>query len=198
MALGSGHKFEIPRDPGSRDPGGDAPSETLCLSRQETDTICSRSIELKDLIVNDRATGCTTLQLDESADIDHDSLSSLITNLHRPVLETTGLISVLDLSRLCNALWRYKCNPDTFKGLASELKDSWNIKQGEREEIVKCWRLPIKDTDCNESVYKSNIAWVLGFDNILREELKIAIWKSTADLRTSVKLLQNLISEHDH
>jgi hypothetical protein len=188
------HKFNIQPD----DPTRDLSPETMTLLRPQIDTICSRSIELNNQIVRDQETGCTTLQPDLSVGIDHDTLSFLVRNLYKPAPQAVGPVTSSALSRSCNALWRYKCNPDTFRGLATELKNSWNIKHGERNGTGRCWRLPISDIDCDESVYIVNIACVLGFDDILREELKIAIWKSTADLRTSVELLQNLTSKHDH
>lgn len=194
MAQERRHKFTIQPDDPARGPSW----ETVTLLRPQIDTICSRSIELNNLIDRDKETGCTTLEPDLSAGIDHDALSSLINHLHKPAPQAVGPIAYSDLSRSCNALWKYKCNPDTFKGLASEMEKSWNIKHSQRKGTGKCWRLPIKDIDCNESVYIVNIACVLGLDDILREELKIAIWKSTADLKTSVEPLQNLTSRHDH
>lgn len=105
---------------------------------------------------------------------------------------------------LCSALWRYECDPDTFKHLAEGMQPTSSRRDSSTPSIdqqssshpnvsrsggPRCWQRGYSVSTCSMLI---TIAIVLGLDEILEEEIKTAVWGTKRDVVTSVPLAREI------
>jgi hypothetical protein len=152
---------------------------------------------LKELIAKAKPEGIR-LEVPATAEIGERTLQFLLRNLQANSAVSDGSVDEKTLSRQCNGLWKYQCKPQSFKVLLKDLQPSWSRPSGEENQLsttAYCWHQSDRSSPILTSFERVNIAWVLGEDNLLREEIKTAVWNSNATPLTSVETLQNIQGE---
>jgi hypothetical protein len=181
-----------------QDDGQPTPRELHC----DTRAICAQSLELRSLIDENQAVGVASLTPDPGLDIDCAALLFLVENLSSDDAQVVamGVVEPRFLTKTCNALWKYQCNPQRFIGLWDDVdpnlaSQALSLENG-KQKVVRCWRRGTR-TDSN-SLYLVNIAVVLGkhlshLDNILKGDIfRAVVWDSKKDFRTSVSKLRDI------
>ena len=105
------------------------------------------------------------------------------------------------LARQCAVLWKYECNPDPFKNLGdsvhprsssgspsidqqSSIAPSTSLSGGSR-----CWRGKKNNITCGQLI---TIAIVLGLQEVLEEEIRIAVWGTNKKVKVAVPLEKDI------
>jgi hypothetical protein len=161
------------------------------------DGIVQRSLGLKELIAETEPEGGICLEVPAPAEIDERALKFLLRNLQANSAVADGSVDEKRLSKQCNGLWKYQCNPQSFKVLLKGLQPSWSGEENQLSTTAYCWHQSAHSSPILTSFERINIAWVLGEDKLLREEIKTAVWNSNATPLTSVETLQNIRGEGD-
>lgn len=105
------------------------------------------------------------------------------------------------LARHCAVLWEYKCNPDPFKNLGDSMQlrsSSGRSNIDQRSNIApstslsggpRCWRGRNDNITCGRLI---TIAIVLRLQEVLEEEIKIAVWGTNKEVKVAVPLEKDI------
>lgn len=186
-------------------PQGDesAVAEVLHCSRERIDEIQRLSVILKERINYHGNCEGIPLETDDTADIDAGVVKYLVAELPFKSGIDPGKIKLVDLSKFCNAWWKYKWIPESAKILWDRLdRLGTEAQAADSASPTRCWRHQTPNRSQQSSLYLVNIAIVLGLDDNLRVEMdrelhlqiENIIWNSNLDvhLKTSVGFLHKI------
>ena len=177
------------------------PIVVSCTSKRLKE-IEQRSVVLKQRIKDPKNRKGIPLETDDAAGIDFDALGYLV----QPPLSSgmnPGSVRPDDLSRHCNAFWKYQWMPESASILWAHLDQSEVESQSQHEtSSERCWQQKTSIVLQQRSLYLINIAIVFGLDESLRErmdkelrqQIPTAVWNSNLDARikTSVGFLNKI------
>jgi hypothetical protein len=177
--------------------------EVLHCSRHRIDQIQRHSVIVKERIKCHGKCEGIPLEIDDTVDIDAGVVKYLVADLPFKSGIDPGKIELLDLSKFCNAWWKYKWIPESPKILWDRLdRTGIEISSPHPASARRCWQRQTPNKWQQSSPYLVNIAIVLGLDDSLREqmdrELRLQIqsivWNSNLDahLKTSVDFLHTI------
>jgi hypothetical protein len=180
-----------------------AEPEVVHCSPQRIEEIQRTSVIVKERIRSRGNCEGIPLEIDDAADIDAEVLKYIVTNLPLKPGIDPGPIRLADLSKHCNAWWKYKWVPESAKPLWEHLDRSGIETQNlHGASPTRCWQQQTPQKSQESSLYLTNIAIVLGLDDSLRDEMdrqlhlqvQHIVWNSKLDaqLKTSVDLLKKL------
>jgi hypothetical protein len=161
---------------------------------EHPDVLRCRSLDFRELIDN-KAAGKTpkiTLNLPDSKyGIDFPAVEYILKNLQCDHINVSGGEPEA-LARHCAALYHYKCIPDIFKEIwdhtqpqssqSSILSDDQQSTASPRESL-RSWPGNRSITTCHHLI---TIAFVLGIQDVLEEELRFAVWGSRTRVESSL------------
>jgi hypothetical protein len=141
------------------------------------------------------------LRLDPESDIDSDAAEWVLESLERPgdAILPDGEGTLETLARHCAFLWEYECVPDSFKviwnstkprssrqlGASSSDQQSTSFTITSPSKIPRCWRGSKSIDTCGKLL---TVAVVLGLEDLLREEIMVAVWGTKQPIKTSAPL----------
>jgi len=177
--------------------------EVVHCSPQRIEQIQRISVIVKERICSRGNYEGIPLEIDDAAGIDAEVLKYILTDLPLKPGMDPGPIRLADLSKHCNAWWKYKWVPESAKPLWEHLNGSGIEMQSPHGAGPKrCWRQQAPQKSQESSLYLINIALVLGLDDNLRKDMdrqlrlqiQNIVWNSRLDaqLKTSVDLLKKL------
>jgi len=180
-----------------------AEPEVLHFSRKRIDQLQRLSVVLKERIKSRGNCDGVPLEIDDTVDIDAGVVKYLVADLPFKSGTDLGKIKLVDLSKACNAWWKYKWIPESAKILWDNLDRSRiETPNPHAASPRRCWQHQTPNTLQQSSPYLVNIAIVLGLDENIREvmdrELRLQvqniIWNSNQDahLKTSVDFLHTI------
>jgi hypothetical protein len=141
------------------------------------------------------------LRLDPESVIDSEAAQWVLESLERPgdgiLFDGEGTLETL--ARHCAFLWEYECIPDPFKviwnstkprssrqsGASSSDQQSTNFTIASPSKIRRCWRGSKSVDACGKLL---TVAVVLGLEDVLKEELMVAVWGTKKPINTSAPL----------
>jgi len=174
--------------------------EVLHCSQYRIDQIRQHSVIVNEWIECHGKCEGIPLEIDDTVDIDAGVVKYLVKDLPFKSGINPGKIELVDLSKFCNAWWKYKWIPESPKILWDRLdRTGTEISSPHPASARRCWQRQTPNKPLQSSPYLVNIAIVLGLDDSLREqmdrELRLQIqnivWISNLDvhLKTSVDFL---------
>jgi hypothetical protein len=143
------------------------------------------------------------LEIDDTVDIDSGVVKYLVADLpFKPGIDP-GKIQLVNLSKLCNAWWKYKWIPESPEMLWERLdRTGIEISSPRPASAKRCWQRQTPNKSQQTSPYLLNIAIVLGLDDNLRSQMdselhlqvENIVWNSNLDapLKTSVDFLHKI------
>lgn len=105
------------------------------------------------------------------------------------------------LARHCAVLWKYECNPDSFKNLGDSMQprsSSGSPSIDQQSSIAPsaspsggswCWQGKKNIPTCGQLI---TIAIVLGLQEVLEEEIKVAVWGTYKEVKVAVRLEKDI------
>jgi len=175
--------------------------QPLRITRNDLLRLEKCSVHLRDLLQNRYLPRPIPLAPDYDEDIDADAIKYLLKNLGHPEPRSGGSgrgtrkIGIDQLSRRCNALWYYRCDPTTFGGLWERLDRPWELGTGV-DWHEYCWRRPPPKFSERETLQYANAAWVLEKNDVFTQAIQSAVWDSREDtLRTAITALKGITSK---
>ena len=177
--------------------------EVLHCSRNRINQIQRHSVIVKEWIKCHGKCEGIPLEIDENVDIDAGVVKYLVADLpFKPGMDP-GKIEIADLSKSCNAWWKYKWIPESAKILWDRLdRTGTEISSLHSASARRCWQRQTPNKWQQSSPYLVNIAVVLGLDDNLREQMdnelhlqiQDIVWNSNlnAHLKTSVDFLHTI------
>jgi hypothetical protein len=177
--------------------------EELHCPPERIEQIQRLSVILKERINSHGNGQGIPLEIDNAADIDAGVIKYLVTDLPLKSGTNPGRVKPADLSKFCNAWWKYKWMPESAKLLWEQLDRSGIEPQNPQgTNITRCWHHRTSNTLHESAQYLINITIVLGLDDNLREEMdrelrlqiQNVVWNSNLDahLKTSVDFLHSI------
>jgi hypothetical protein len=130
------------------------------------------------------------LMVDPQAHFDTPEVAWVIVNLQLPRLES--LIQVNGpkvLARTCAVIWAYQCNPDLFKDLKIMIRPSptiWPASISSADTTTLGTRWWQGQRDINTCGHLITTAFVLGSWGIFEDEIMVAIWGTSKEVKVSV------------
>jgi hypothetical protein len=172
----------------------------------QPDVLRRRSLTLKELMDNNSASQeKIQLKLDPKYGIDSKAVEWVLENLQREgnALQPEGSCKPGVLAKHCAVLWNYKCNPATFTHLGGSIqpcssRQSTSPSIDQEGSIApstspsagsRSWRGKRNGVICGHLI---TIAIVLGLQNILEEEIKVAVWGTNKTVKTLVPLHKDI------
>jgi hypothetical protein len=173
------------------------PPSQLTVMRGDMDRLRQWSSQLRSMTEEPRPPEIN-LQLPGPEEyIDVKSVEYLLHNLGIPDFEPGEEdYRAVDLSRLCNALWYYHCDPATFKVLWHRLRPPLNWNELRRHPLPGySWRPPFPRP--RDILYHANIAWILEQDDYFRRAIRYIVWDSTETSlnHTAIEVAQDIESK---
>jgi hypothetical protein len=188
--------FRIPKGPGQN---------VNDVRIEQPELLRRRSLALRKLIDKESASQrkIITLQLDPKSDIDSAAIEWVLNDLQREgdALQPDGGCKSKVFAKHCAVLWNYECDPDQFKRLGNRIQprssrpsSSPSIDQQSTTGIAlstspsgssRCWQGKRNSLTCGHLI---TIAIVLGLEDILEEEIRVAVWGTNKKVETSVPL----------
>lgn len=160
----------------------------------QPDLIRRHSIGLKKLLDERIETRKTLVEVDPQAGFDSSEVAWVIKNLQLPELESLYQKNDLRaLARICGVVWAYQCDPDIFKDLEIIIRpnsglrlDSSSTRNAESTTAVsRCWQGTNHIATCGHLITN---AFVLGFSEILEDEIKVAVWGTNKEVKVLAHL----------
>jgi hypothetical protein len=173
----------------------------------QPDVLRRRSLTLRELMNNNSASQerIIQLELDPKYGIDSKAVEWVLENLQRErdAVQPEGGCKPGVLAKHCAVLWNYECNPATFKHLGGSIQPRSSRRSASpsiaQESSIapstspsassRSWRGKINSHTCGHLI---TIAIVLGLQNILEEEIKVAVWGTNKTVETSVPLHKDI------
>jgi len=164
----------------------------------------SRSLGFKELMDGETTNELVELKLGTSSSIDRVAVTEVLDLLQREeVTLEDGNCKLEPLARQCAALWKYRCNPQPFKVLAyrtvpksSVLSNSPSIDEqsgsstsGSLGGRPRCWRERRSSRSCGQLI---TVALVLGHEELLGDEIQVAVWGTQRTVETWVPLEKDI------
>ncbi|KAE9371134.1 hypothetical protein N431DRAFT_376541 [Stipitochalara longipes BDJ] len=144
----------------------------------------ARSLGLRREMDKKHTSSEIPLKIEPSTDIDRDAVVWVLENLQKQNPDENP--DPKGLARHCAVLWKYECLPDPFRGLADSMQprsSSGSVSSADQQSSIalngspsgasRCWQGKKKVHTCRHLI---TIAIVLGFQEILEEEIKTAVW----------------------
>lgn len=170
------------------------------------DVLRRRSLKLRELMDKNSASQGKTipLKLDPIHDIDSKAVEWVLENLQKgDALQPEDGCKPEVLAKHCTVLWNYECNPATFEHLGGSIQPR-SSRQSTSPSIDQegniapstslsadswSWRGKKCSRTCGHLI---TIAIVLGLQNILEEEIKVAVWGTNKKVEISVPLEKDI------
>lgn len=124
------------------------------------------------------------LELDSTSCIDCTAAAWVLDNLQRQQLDVRP--DPKTLATHCELLWKYECIPDPFKNLGESMhprSSSASLTNSDNQSSMapstspsrssRCWGGKKNSQTCSQLL---TIAFVLGLQDILEEEIRTAVW----------------------
>jgi hypothetical protein len=139
------------------------------------------------------------LKVDPKSGFDSAAVAWVLEKLQRQGLDVTPDPETLE--RHCAVLWKYECNPDLFKDLGDSVQprsSSGSPSIDQQSSIApsaspsggsRCWRGKKNNITCGQLI---TIAIVLGLQEVLEEEIKIAVWGTNKKVKVAVPLEKDI------
>jgi hypothetical protein len=181
---------------------GNAEAQVVPCTPERIEQIKRCSVLLKQRIKDAENCEKIPLETDDAADINFETLRYLVEDLPLVPGIDLGPIKPNDLSKYCNAFWKYQWMPESATILWAKLDQSGLQMQSQRGTgSERCWQQQTSPQS-QERLYIINIAIVFGLDENLRERtdrelrhhFQTVIWNSNLDaqLKTSVGFLHRI------
>ncbi|KAK3356475.1 hypothetical protein B0T25DRAFT_536832, partial [Lasiosphaeria hispida] len=162
--------------------------QRIRVSVHDLARLAQASLRLREAYDQYRPRPVYLYPIDEE-DIDGDAIKYLVGNLGMLDPRVAGghtanrvvqRIRVESLSRRCNALWHYGCDPASFGGLWDQLDRPW-VPLDTQDTPAYCWRRPPLSISEKKTFQYANVAWVLEKNDVFSEAIQSAVWDSTED-----------------
>ena len=153
------------------------------------------SLGLRRLMDN-QVTNVKLLKLDSTSCIDCTAAAWVLENLQRQQLDVRP--DPKTLATHCALLWKYQCIPDPFKNLGESMyprSSSASLTNGDHHSSMapstspsrssRCWRGKKNSETCSQLI---TIAFVLGLQEILEDEIRTAVWGTSKKMNFAVDL----------
>jgi len=157
------------------------------------------SLELRRLM-DEGATGKQiTLKVDPDSGFDTAAVAWVLEKLQQQGFDVKP--DPETLARHCAVLWKYKCNPDSFQNLGDSMQpqsSSCSTSIDQQSSIAssaspsrgsRCWQGKKNNLTCGQLI---TIGIVLGLQEILEEEIKIAVWGTNKKVNVAVPLEKDI------
>ncbi|KAK0702386.1 hypothetical protein B0H67DRAFT_558672 [Lasiosphaeris hirsuta] len=168
---------------------GSTVGQRIRVSGQDLARLAQASLRLREATYDQYRPRPVFLYPVDEEDIDVEAIKFLVGNLGmldpriavgQTTNRTAQRIRVESLSRRCNALWHYGCDPAALGGLWEQLDRPW-MPLETRNTPVYCWRRPPLNISEKKTFHYANVAWVLEKDDVFPEAIQSAVWDSTED-----------------
>jgi hypothetical protein len=177
---------------------GSNQSENVVRTTQP-DSLRRWSLGLRRLIDEGGTSQQIPLKVDPKSGFDSAAVAWVLEKPQRQGLDISP--DPETLARHCAVLWKYECNPDPFKNLGermqprsssgppsidqqSSIAPSASLSGGSR-----CWQGKKDNIICGQLI---TIAIVLGLQEVLEEEIKIAVWGTDKKVKVAVPLKRDI------
>jgi hypothetical protein len=147
-------------------------------------------------MMDDQVTNEKLLELDSTSCIDCAAAAWVLDNLQRQQLDVRP--DPRTLATHCAMLWKYECIPDPFKDLGESMhprSSSASLTNGDHQSSMapstspsrssRCWRGKKNSETCSQLI---TIAFVLGLQEILEDEIRTAVWGTSKKMKFAVDL----------
>ncbi len=137
-----------------------------------------------------------SLELDPTSGIDCSAAAWVLNNLQRQQLDVRP--DPKTLASHCALLWKYECIPDPFKNLGESMQprsSSASSSSADQQSSIapsaspsggsRCWGGRKNSETCRQLI---TIAFVLGLQEILEDEIKTAVWGTSKKMDLAVDL----------
>lgn len=148
------------------------------------------------------------LKISETSGFDATAVACVLEYLQRGDFGSPDDVELdpQNLARLCSVLWTYKCAPDMFRYLGKQMQPKssrhpWDLpsneSSGEQRSIDPSSgpsAMGLRDRrthpkyNCSTSGHLITVALVLRLQDILEEELKVAVWSTNGEVETLINL----------
>ena len=158
------------------------------------------------------------LQLDPKSHIDGAAIAWVLNDLQRQgsALRPNGECNPMVLAKHCAVLWNYHCDPDQFKHLGNSIQprssrpssspsidqqstigpnappsidlQSINAPNASSSGSLRCWQEKRNNEHHLTCGRLITISIVLGLEDILEEEIKVAVWGTNKEVEILVPL----------
>jgi len=166
------------------------------------DTLKRRSLGVRSLMEAAKSQGeRIPVRLDPESEVDSYAAQWVLEGLELPgdAILPEGEYALEALARHCAFLWEFKCIPDSFKpiwnstkprssrqsGASSSDQQSTNFTIAPPSKIPRCWRGSKSIDTCSRLL---TVAVVLGLEDVLKEEILVAVWGTKMTIKTSAPL----------
>lgn len=165
----------------------------------QPDMIRGLSLGLRKLMDEEDTNQPIPLEVDPNSDIDIAAVIWILDNLQKRDLGVNP--NPETLSRQCALIWKYKCNPDSFKLLGERVQPRSSLRTPSPDEqstianshspsvSLRSWRGKKNSNTCGQLI---TIAIVLGLRDILEEEIRNAVWGMFSNVKIAVPLEKDI------